>query len=601
MSHRFYIPVLGLGFSIDTPIKVARFGISSVISIVDDMLIERMRKFYLETRNEEYTPIGEREPDKRARRITAYLNLVDTIVREDFERLRKSAMEPGSEITRYFELLPEDNALRATYLQMTTSSDAGLRSHLQDQLRRAMTCGSIDVNIMSKLDKLNFSADRQPLDETYSDALAALRGFAESKLTSSVVFSAGMNPRLYGYLEQFSCFYPRDGAPPGKSITLKVSDFRSAFIQAKYLAKKGLWVSEFRIESGLNCGGHAFATDGFLLGPVLEEFKRNRQEMLEELSRLYQLGLAARGMKITCDPAIKLGVQGGIGTAAENNFLLRHYQVDATGWGSPFLLVPEATNVDEETLQNLVRATSQDFYISNSSPLGVPFNNFKNTSMERLRLARIANGRPGSPCKKKYLVSNTEFTDLPICVASREYQQKKIQQLDALALPAEAYETRFNEITAKECLCEGLAVSAYLKNQLLKPREDPAVSICPGPNVVHFSGIFSLDDMIRHIYGKVDLLRGVRRANMFINELNLYITYLKTSIESSARTLSTALMEKRKNYFVRFRKELQAGIHYYRELIPRMSDQPATYLNEMLEELRLAERSLTISTQLLDE
>jgi hypothetical protein len=32
MSHAFHIPVLGLGFSIDTPLKVARYGISSVIS-----------------------------------------------------------------------------------------------------------------------------------------------------------------------------------------------------------------------------------------------------------------------------------------------------------------------------------------------------------------------------------------------------------------------------------------------------------------------------------------------------------------------------------------------------------------------------------------
>ena len=38
--HSFHIPVLGLAFSIDTPIRVARFGISSVISIVDDILID---------------------------------------------------------------------------------------------------------------------------------------------------------------------------------------------------------------------------------------------------------------------------------------------------------------------------------------------------------------------------------------------------------------------------------------------------------------------------------------------------------------------------------------------------------------------------------
>ena len=40
--HKFHIPVMGLAYTIDTPIKVARFGISSVISIVEDRLVEMM-------------------------------------------------------------------------------------------------------------------------------------------------------------------------------------------------------------------------------------------------------------------------------------------------------------------------------------------------------------------------------------------------------------------------------------------------------------------------------------------------------------------------------------------------------------------------------
>ena len=38
--HKFHIPVMGLAYTIDSPIKVARFGISSVISIVEDRLVE---------------------------------------------------------------------------------------------------------------------------------------------------------------------------------------------------------------------------------------------------------------------------------------------------------------------------------------------------------------------------------------------------------------------------------------------------------------------------------------------------------------------------------------------------------------------------------
>ncbi len=52
---------MGIGFTIDTPIKVARFGISSVISIVEDELIEQMRKFHCHQSAEEYVPIKFRD------------------------------------------------------------------------------------------------------------------------------------------------------------------------------------------------------------------------------------------------------------------------------------------------------------------------------------------------------------------------------------------------------------------------------------------------------------------------------------------------------------------------------------------------------------
>ena len=68
---------MGTGFSIDTPVKVAKYGISSVISLVDDVLIEEMRKYYCQKTGENYVPITKYDEDYRARRITAYLDLVD--------------------------------------------------------------------------------------------------------------------------------------------------------------------------------------------------------------------------------------------------------------------------------------------------------------------------------------------------------------------------------------------------------------------------------------------------------------------------------------------------------------------------------------------
>ena len=37
---------MGIGFTIDTPFKVAQYGMDSVISLVDDILLEKLRKMY---------------------------------------------------------------------------------------------------------------------------------------------------------------------------------------------------------------------------------------------------------------------------------------------------------------------------------------------------------------------------------------------------------------------------------------------------------------------------------------------------------------------------------------------------------------------------
>ncbi|HLF20118.1 MAG TPA: hypothetical protein VI704_04975, partial [Bacteroidota bacterium] len=434
--HTFHIPVLGLAFSIDTPIRVARYGISSVISIVDDILIEQMRKHYCSLHGEPFTSISSKDDDYRAQRITEYLNLVQRIVRTQIEKLKALAFEKGSEIVKYFEMLPDRSPLKTLYHVMMQTSDGGFKATLQQELRTRIVAGSIDVNIMTKLNKSNLGPGGVELPGEYSDSLAALRGFAKSELNSSVVLSAGLNPRLYSYLGECKEFLPDKHGKLRKKVILKVSDHRSALIQGKFLAKRGIWISEYRIESGLNCGGHAFATDGLLLGPILEEFKLKKQDLISELHELYICALRERDVPAAGTPfPVRLTVQGGIGTASEDRFLREYYQVDGTGWGSPFLLVPEATNLDDDTRQRLANAQQHDFYLSDASPLGIPFHNLRGSASEHLARHRAESGKPGSPCTKKYLVSNTEFTEQPICTASRQYQTLKIKQLKSLNLP----------------------------------------------------------------------------------------------------------------------------------------------------------------------
>ena len=365
--HSFHIPVLGLAFSVDTPIRVARYGISSVISIVDDILIEHMRKHYARLYEEIYHPITVRDEDYRAKRITAYLNLLQKIVQKQIASLKASAFEKGSEIVKYFEMLPEESQLKALYHRMKHATDIEKQSALQHELRANIVAGDIDVNIMTKLDKMNIGRDQEKLPAEFSDALASLRGFAQSELNASVVLSAGLNSRLFSYLGQRKEFVPDEQGNLKKRVILKVTDYRSAYIQGKILAKKGIWISEFRIESGLNCGGHAFASDGYLLGPILDEFKTNRQILFDELSLLYQTAFRDKGFSFPSAPMqFRITVQGGIGTAKEDMFLREYYRVDGTGWGSPFLLVPEATNVDKTTRDILARAKKEDYYISDA-------------------------------------------------------------------------------------------------------------------------------------------------------------------------------------------------------------------------------------------
>jgi hypothetical protein len=212
----------------------------------------------------------------------------------------------------------------------------------------------------------------------------------------------------------------------------------------------------------------------------------------------------------------------------------------------------------------LTEAVEDDYYISGSSPLGVPFNNFRQSAAEELRLERIRKGVPGSPCRKKFLVSNTEFTEQPICTASRQYQRLKLQELDAKKLSPVEHERMFNQITEKVCLCEGLASSVYIRHHLLKPRESRAVAICPGPNLAFFSQILSLRDMVGHIYGVKNVLNTSSRPNLFINELNLYVKYLLKDIEQNVGKMD----ERKRKYLDKFAKELHNGIAYYRNLIP---------------------------------
>lgn len=562
-AHNFHIPVMGLAYTIDSPIRVAQFGISSVVSIIDDEIIERMRDFYSKKFNFDYTAISIKSEDHRAERITAYLDMMDDIVTKKFKDFKEEISKNTESLKQFIGMLPSTSDLKDGLQNILNKKD-NLSESIKNFIDHNFNPGEIDVNIMTKVDKDNFIKNVQ-LPTIYNDAHASLRGFANSKLSSSVIFSAGMNPRLYSYLEEFEDFFPNENGELKKKIILKVSDFRSAMIQGNFLAKKGLWVSEYRIESGLNCGGHAFATDGLLMGPIMEEFKQKKNELQTSAFTLWKSALEQKGKMTTSEPfEIKISVQGGVGTSEEHEFLLSNYNADSVGWGSPFLLVPEATSLDQETRNLLRKAKKEDYYLSNMSPLGVPFNTIRGTSNDEIKDFNISNQKFGSSCPKKFLALSKEFTPKGTCTASKKYQDIKLNELETnkLNFTDKQYEKSKKNITDKSCLCVGLANSAYLELEMPIKGEKQGVVVCPGPNLSFFDKEVSLSEMVRHIYGYENVLQDDRRPHLFINELKLYVDFFKNEIVEFSEEITKSQVKKWES----FKGNLLKGIAYYEEL-----------------------------------
>ena len=553
-QHTFHIPVMGTAFTADSPLKVAHYGINTVIALADDVLLERLRKYYSDLNDIYYDEIKNNTVDYRADRITAYLDVVNKIVSDKFDEFTTSTKDKFEEVKKYFAMLPDSSDVKREFNKLIENSFSF--EDLSVWLKDNLSMGSIDVNIMTKVDKKNYFK-KEELPSEYNDAHAGLRGYANSDLASSVIFSAGMNPRLYGYIAHFDDFFPDANGYIKKKIILKVSDYRSAIIQGKFLAKKGLWISEYRIESGLNCGGHAFATDGYLMGPILAEFRDRRQELVDELYAICKPALEANGKVVPNDTlAVTITAQGGVATAEEHDFLIDHYKLDTVGWGTPFLLVPEATTVDKATMKQLQEAKEKDLYLSNVSPLGVPFNNLRNSSKDVEKFQKIEEGKPGSPCPRKFLALSDEYGTQGVCTASRLFQKNKIEEKGIS-----------DQITDKTCLCMGLAATAVI-NYGIETRESKGVSICPGPNMAYFNQQLSLKDMSHHIYNGDEGIVRTDRPHMFVNELGMYLKYLSEKIEEHKEDWG----RKSGRYLNGFTSNMNEGISYYQEMFSSIGD-----------------------------
>ena len=339
MVHKIHIPVMGICYTADTPIRVAHLGITSVISLVDDGLLEEYRMAYaerlgLDLGSPQTTRIG---------RIRSYLDFVADEVERKFTRLCACRFDGGSDKDLYFLMLPLDSRLRVEYDGIFAKTGLA-RIAAEAALTEKMEPGEIQANIMVGLNH----------DEAAFDAV---RGFAASKVAGALVLSAGVNLSVFEEIAKCKDFYRTGKRPPKKRIILKVSDYRSALIQGRYLAKKGLEVYEYRIESGVNCGGHAFFESKMLLLDVVREFVEKRKELFETTCSMIAANVPVQGILPPPSPA-RITAQGGL-CAPEDIARVLSLGIDGVGVGTPFLLVPQATSVDKETRRLLAIAASR--------------------------------------------------------------------------------------------------------------------------------------------------------------------------------------------------------------------------------------------------
>jgi hypothetical protein len=95
-------------------------------------------------------------------------------------------------------------------------------------------------------------------------------------------------------------------------------------------------------------------------------------------------------------------------------------------------------------------------------------------------------------------------------------------------------------VLVKSCICHELAGGALLKHKI-DPDITPAV--CCGPNIVNFSRIATLEEMVGHIYGRSNLLTSADRPHVFARELKLYIDFLRDELDDFLWGLSSRKQE----------------------------------------------------------
>ncbi len=140
-------------------------------------------------------------------------------------------------------------------------------------------------------------------------------------------------------------------------------------------------------------------------------------------------------------------------------------------------------------------------------------------------------------------------------------------------------------MVAKACICHDLAGGATLKYGI-DPSATPTV--CCGPNIVNFSNVVSLREMIDHIYGRLFLITNPGRKHMFIQELLLNAALFRKEMEKAQLGIFGITAD----YLQEFQRNMSDGINYYGTLDLHLSEKMRA---EFLEDLNKIKEEIQAS------
>ena len=129
-------------------------------------------------------------------------------------------------------------------------------------------------------------------------------------------------------------------------------------------------------------------------------------------------------------------------------------------------------------------------------------------------------------------MSNVEFSELPICTASKEYQEQKLHEIEKMDLGLQQKEKIIETVLEKACICDHLGNGALIALGLARETLAPQ-SICPGPNIAWFDRVYTLEEMIDHIYGRGKSLVSEYRPHMYAKEIRMYLTWVGGLMDSA--------------------------------------------------------------------